>query len=359
MNLFFLSILFIPAQRGDLELNFSHLQLPLHGTIHKRTLYGFFERKSWGLDAIPLDHPPKERFNQNYLNIFREVEPPGPAPNAGWKFYTVAWALGPVSYNYRHHIKYNSIWISTNHGALSRMKFDELQLYDATNKDALSQYTTKYPNQDKSTPHEMYTNLLFKKYDKIFGDREGMSALRLGFAKDVAGFGSVPTSDHSCKCCIINKPKRRVEVWDTVFQWDPKKWWTTIEDGKNLETFDSLFAEYFYFFVREKDYYFVTESGKFFHAPPPKADEKSRTMKALWADAKGPIIAVIEDADRDKVWLFAKDKNPGAKRDLYFEMKEPIRTESFDPAKLRPVNIEGRGKLLLEYVPLILPDAKK
>jgi hypothetical protein len=64
------------------------------------------------------------------------------------------------------------------------------------------------------------------------------------------------------------------------------------------------------------------------------------------------------DADRDKVWLFAKDKTAGAKRDLYFEMKDAIQTESFDPAKLRPVNVEGRAKLLLEYLPLIGVGAK-
>jgi len=132
-----------------------------------------------------------------------------------------------------------------------------------------------------------------------------------------------------------------------------------LEDAGNYQKIPSLFVEDFYAFIRKNDYYFVTQSGKLYHAPPRKEGDKSRIMKELWGDAKRPIVAVIEDADRDKVWLFAKDKNAGAKRDFYFEMKETIKAESFDPAKLRPVNIEGRAKLLLEYLPLISADGKK
>jgi hypothetical protein len=102
-----------------------------------------------------------------------------------------------------------------------------------------------------------------------------------------------------------------------------------------------------------------TESGRLYHALPPKKGEKARTMKALWDDAKRPIVAVIEDADHDKVWLFAKDKNAGAKMDLYFEMNDTIRPTAFDPAKLRPVDVQGRAKMLLEYLPLISKGEKK
>jgi len=130
------------------------------------------------------------------------------------------------------------------------------------------------------------------------------------------------------------------------------------EEDYNYEKFPSLFTEDFHFFLRKDDYYFVTESGKLYYAPLPAKGEKARAMKAIWTDAKRPISAVIEDADRGKVWLFAKDKNAGAKLDLFFEMKETVRPETFDPAKLRPVNIEGRAKMLLEYLPLIAAEKK-
>ena len=61
-------------------------------------------------------------------------------------------------------------------------------------------------------------------------------------------------------------------------------------------TINSAFAEDFYVFERRDVYYFVTQSGKLYIAPSLKGQEKSRTMKPLWDDAKRPIVAVIENA---------------------------------------------------------------
>ena len=118
--------------------------------------------------------------------------------------------------------------------------------------------------------------------------------------------------------------------------------------------------EDFYFFVHKNDYYFVTESGRLYYAPPREPGEKSRIMRPLWDDAQNPISAVIEDADRGKVWVFATAKNRAAKvlRDPYFEMKDTIELLWRNPARLRPVNAEGRAKSLLEYLPLIYARPK-
>jgi hypothetical protein len=119
--------------------------------------------------------------------------------------------------------------------------------------------------------------------------------------------------------------------------------------------------EDFYFFVHKNDYYFVTESGRLFYAPPRELGEKSRIMRPLWDGAQNPITAVIEDADQGKVWLFAKTKNRAAKvlRDPYFEMKDTIEMNWLNPATLRPVNVEGRAKTLLEYLPLVYTRPRK
>ena len=150
--------------------------------------------------------------------------------------------------------------------------------------------------------------------------------------------------------------EKKFEAWEThgVVNQGPGNY-KSAPEVKNQETFDSAFTEDFYAFIRKNNYYFVTESGKVYLAPPPKEGEKSRTMKALWDHAKRPIVAVIEDADHDKVWLFAKDKNAGAKLDLYFEMKDTIQPQTFDPTKLTPSKVEGQAKLLMEYLPLISP----
>jgi hypothetical protein len=390
------------ATQEAVQVRYSHVHLPAHGTIHKKMLYGFFGKKDndCGLNAIPINNPSDERS----------------------KVYHGLGLMGWPGNNFRHHIKFNSIWIADGHNWLNQLKFADLHLYDIKN---LKAYFEKYPN---STPHLMFPITLWDKYEKISIKQFG-SGWPKGFATDVLGFGSVPTSDTSCKSYILPKKTKEFEIWDNHFRWDEKtKGWETKpaarfekigqwivdldssdfrkrakafeeleklgdlaepaltkllaskpavetrrraqmllekrangeskadglwEDADNYEKFPSLFAEDFYFFLRQNDYYFVTESGKLYYAPSPKKGEKMRTMKKLWVDAKRPIIAVIEDADHDKVWLFAKDKNAGAKLDLYFEMKDPIETTSFDPTKLRPVNVEGRAKLLLEYLPLV------
>jgi hypothetical protein len=194
--------------------------------------------------------------------------------------------------------------------------------------------------------------------DAIISGIPLLELLKKGPAAKLKAVDSVPVSRISCRTFLLMKKEMEFEVWDThgvVLQKAGN--YLTRTEVKSSEIFDSVFTEHFYAFVRKNEYYFVTESGKLYHAPPPKEAETKRTMKALWTDAKQPIVAVIEDADRDKVWLFAKGKDADAKRDLYFELKSTIQTESFDPAKLRRVNVEGRAKLLLEYLPLIR-DAK-
>ena len=125
------------------------------------------------------------------------------------------------------------------------------------------------------------------------------------------------------------------------------------------ETFFCPFAEDFHFFIRKNDYYFVTQSGKLYYAPPPKEAEKSRTMKSLWQGDKFPIAAVLEDADNDRVWLFTKSRSKLETRGVFFEMAAEIRTEPFDHSHLAAVNVEGRARPLLEYLPLIRDKAKK
>jgi hypothetical protein len=392
------------------KVQYSHVRLPVHGTIHKGALHGFFGKKEddWGLYAIPTNNPSADRSTVYWPHAY----------------------MGGFGNSFRHNIQGNSIWISNQPGFIHRLKLADLKLYKWENWEAFSE---KYPGL---TPPHLITSLtLYDKYRKIAEEELGLNWSLRGYPTDVLGYGSVPASDNSVKSYILPKKTKEFEIWDSHFRWDEKtKGWKTmpsarfekigqwvadldssdfqkrakacdeleklgdlaepalnkllaskpaletcrraelllekiasgeskaeglLEDADNYEKFPSLFAEDFYFFLRKNDYYFVTESGKLYHAPTPTKGEKARTMKALWDDAKRPIVAVIEGADNDKVWLFAKDKNAGAKLDHYFEMKDTIRTETFDPTKLRPVNVEGRAKTLLEYLPLISADPKK
>jgi hypothetical protein len=343
----------LSTQKGVKEN--SHVSLPFHGTVHKNILYGFFGKEADNLlDAVPAENPPKAR-SVGYLQDLAGKKFENPL-KPGWKCYYLPGGPGnDFGRDYRHQIKYDSIWISTGYQTASRLKFDELNLFDTSNKDFAEQYNKKYPfrKDGNDSFHAIDRQNIFEKYFRSFLETEGNGPFSQ-LARNVLGYGSLATSDSSLKCYMLIKPNEYVEIWDTHFRWDDKiQGWKTTADGKNLEKIASPFAEDFHFFIRKNDYYFVTQSGKLYHAPPGKKGEKSRTMKAIWTDAKRPIVAVIEDADHDKVWLFAKDKNAGAKLDLYFEMKDTLSTTSFDRTKLRPVNVEGRAKLLLEYLPLV------
>jgi hypothetical protein len=178
--------------------------------------------------------------------------------------------------------------------------------------------------------------------------------------QELAGLGIVPTSANTCKTFFLTKKSTYIEIWDTESRFnEKKKEWETVAGERNLERLKSAFSEDFHVFMRGDDYYFLTQSGKLYMAPPAKKGEKSRTMKSLWEGDNFPIVAIIEDADNDKVWLFTKCKRKDTTNAVFFEMEPLIKTQQFDHAKLAPVKVEGRAKALLEYLPLIRAEKKK
>jgi hypothetical protein len=337
--------------------DYNHLRMPAHGTVYKGTLYGFFD---------------DEWAQKNKDGSRNEGQPAYLDGIALDKIGKMNWQKYPfrlAGNNLRHHVGHGALWFSRGHHFLNRWEFDRIPEFlkrsfgpsDATGGDMVIS--------------GIVLNKLGVKYDKIGSlAADPKKLLRPGEVPrpigHLVGYESVPISKSSCKTFFLTKKEKKFEAWEThgvmdrapgPFKMDqrlgPNQ--SAPPEIKNLETFDSAFTEDFYAFIRKNDYYFVTESGKLYYAPAPADGAKTRKMRALWNEALRPIVAVIEDADRGNVWLFAKDKSPGAKLDLYFEMKETIRPESFDPAKLTPSKVEGRAKLLLEYLPLISADAKK
>ena len=319
----------------DEPIRYSHLYMPRHGTLYGERLYGFFGKL------------------EDYHTTFSSFD----VKNAEKKGLTKYWYPdnGVLSFWYRHNIHDNTLWLSQGPGRIQRFPFDEVALLDISNEQGRNLYFKKYeaPPLTQEEPSTIYLGAAGKK------DRQNYQGALLGPAQGVAGFGYVPVAEDTCKVFMLFKEGKKIEAWDTRAKFDgTTKRWQTVADERNLETFNSPFIEDFYVFVRKNDYYFVTQSGKLYYAPPPKNGEKSRTMKALWQGDKFPIAAVIEDADHDRVWLFTKAKSKLETQAVFFEMAPEIRTEKFDHSKLRPVNVEGRAKTLLEYLPLIRAGAK-
>jgi hypothetical protein len=294
---------------------YSHANLPAHGTLYQQRLYGLFSvlDSQSAIFAEPVDKPTQRPWNGG----FRDAK-----------------------LHFRHHIAGGALWTIAGPERVYRVPFDKMHALDSSRMSswALPSLGGKYAGWQVSEQGAGG--------DFYFRPPTPLKAL--------AGIDFLPVTENTCRVFYFVKSKRRIETWETQGGYDKKeKRWVTVADDRNPETIPSSFIEDFYVFERKGDYYFVTQSGKLYIAPARKDGEESRSMKDLWVDAKRPIVAVIVDADNDKVWLFAKEKNAGAKLDHYFEMKDTIETRSFDPKKLAPVNVEGRAKLLLEYLPLI------
>ncbi len=317
MTFFVACTLLVFVQQGAENRICSYRNLPVHGTVSGQTLFFFDGGKDTraAVGAIPID-----------------------APKSGMLAAFPLYLDGDA--HCRHHISGNMLWHGYGPQNVARNRLGD----DRGMQRALPALKERYERA------RLPDRTVFS-FQPAFG-------IAIDFA---------PISDEACRVFFFHMKTKKIESWETEWALEKMKTekgfkgsgWKAVADNRNPETIDSAFVEDFHVFKRKANYYFVTESGRLYLAPPPKEGEKSRTMKALWTDAKRPIVAVIEDADHDKVWLFAKDKNAGAKFDLYFEMKETIRTETFDPAKLRPINVEGRAKTFLEYLPLISADSKK
>ena len=289
--------------------------MPVYGTLRKQTLFGFFgdAESIKTVSVIPIAKPEKRDF------------------------------LGIASNQCKAHCRHHSL------GDVLWYKYGPERVY-----------------RDRSDGgHAQPMPALLKEYE-----RERVSPFQPGYdpAPGVA-IDLVPLSDNSLRVFFFVMRTKKIETWETewalltkkdkkgrIFEVFPRD--EPIADERNPETIDSAFAEDFYVFKRKTDYYFVTQSGEMYIAPPPKKGEKSRTMAALWDDKTRPIVGIVEDADNDKVWLFAQNKKD-AKLGYYFEMKPRTSFETFDPTKLKPVNAGGRAKRLLEYLPLIRAQEKK
>jgi hypothetical protein len=323
-------LFFTPALQE--EPTYSHLRMPVLGTVYRGKLYGL--------------------FGEEEPRVFRlhsfDLKKSGPEAHCLYNGL-----LSGTGVYHRWRIRFNRVSLSEGYAVIKSMSFDEVAQFDRRlDPSGTRGYYEKY-RKSKGDPGIIGLPALAKK--KPF-----MNAILPLDVAVLTGLGTVPTSENTLRTFLLLKDKTEMEVWDTEVRFNAKTMtWENVADEKNLEKIKSAFSEDFYVFIRKDVYYFITESGKLYSAPPPRAGEKSREMRGLWTNPKRPIVAVIEDADNDRVWLFAKDKSPGAKLDFRFEMKEALLDRPFDPTKLQPSKVEGRAKTLLEYLPLISAEPKK
>ncbi len=118
------------------------------------------------------------------------------------------------------------------------------------------------------------------------------------------------------------------------------------------------FREPFHVFAKGSSYFFLTESGRLYIAKKPEKGE--RKLEPIWTDKDKPIVAIIDDQDRGKVFLFGKEKRAIINaQDFYFELDEKPRVKEFSPFDLKPVKHAEPLKTLLPYVNLLAEKEKK
>ena len=234
--------------------------------LHNGILYGFFD-DDWFI-------PDKDRAKYPHLDGI----PLGKIAKKNWKKYE--FFRGLDCFNFRHSIGHGCIWISAGPYRLSQVKFAESQRFEL-------------PSRNKEWLEARFVlQTLRNAYVRFYDEEDSSGGMARAFpVNGLVGYGCVPKVS-SCKSYLIYRKTKKFGAWDSRFGWDIKtKNWEVIVQHENFETFYTAFLEDFYFFVHKNDYYFVTESGRLFYAPPRESGEKSRIMRPLWDGAQNPITA--------------------------------------------------------------------
>ncbi len=306
-----------------------HEDLPAHGTIYQGRLYGFFGPRRDGpiLYAIRTDRPgiPTKEFDVHIL-----LHTP---------------------FRFRHAIVNKHFW---GHGGPLNdavlVPAKDMHYFDlADNAEGYQLYKKRYPQIYEAgfiPPHSFDLGpQLAKAYDDDFRARYRENP------RTLCAYDLAPTAATACAVFILAADKtmhpfRREGRWDAKAE----RWAVTV--GKAEPPFPVPFCEEFYAFVRKDVFYFLTASGKLYRAPEP-ASGRPRAVEEAWCDKKYPIVAVIDDADAGKTYLFAKNTKEGSTHDFYFELESPGRFDAFARASLKPARGTPPLKMLLEYTQVL------
>jgi hypothetical protein len=191
MLVFIVSFL-IAAQGVAVNKDRPYSEMPPHGTIYKKKLHGFF-----GTDP-----------SNDVLGIY--AIPENNTSKAEWHRFSLFDVSGPM-FSARHHVGFDCIWFSFGPARMYQLKSGELDLFDNSTQnkvkpeDRAKRYREKYGPLDvqKEDRHSFALRSLFDKYLDNCVEIPGPSPL--ASLKDVAGFGSLPTSISSCKSFILTK----------------------------------------------------------------------------------------------------------------------------------------------------------
>jgi hypothetical protein len=97
---------------------------------------------------------------------------------------------------------------------------------------------------------------------------------------------------------------------------DGKLFLITRSANTEEEKFAVPFQEPFMTYVPDREFWFVTESGKLYRSGP----VGKRKVEAVWDDEASPIRALLTDADTDRTFAFTEPADGKKGRRVYFEV---------------------------------------
>ncbi len=135
-----------------------------------------------------------------------------------------------------------------------------------------------------------------------------------------------------------------------VWSIDGRRQWALVEQ------IQPPFSERFQVFAQGTTWFFVTDSGKVYAGKKP-AKGKARKLEPWWSDPVRPIIAVVQDTETGRTFLFARAARK-ADKDFYVELGERPVPRPFVPADLKAVVTLDPLKTMMQYAGLLVADKK-
>ncbi len=123
-----------------------------------------------------------------------------------------------------------------------------------------------------------------------------------------------------------------------------------------VEQIQPPFSERFQVFALGTTWFFVTDSGKVYAGKKP-AKGKPRKLEPWWSEPGLPIIAVVQDAETGRTFLFGRAARK-ADKDFYVELGERPVPRPFVPADLKAVETVDPLKTMMQYAGLLVKDKK-
>ncbi len=244
--------------------------------------------------------------------------------------------------------------------SLRRMPLADLPLFDKGNKDRVAQYRSRYPK----TAYDTYAQewglgpLGDATWERLRRERRQPPPGRAmpHNAPPVPAYGLygdvVPTA--STKVDLFFCEDNVMRVWRGSAERDDDyyhRWKTRWADAEE-EKFAVPFREPFMTYIRDRDFWFVTESGKLYKAP---AGDK-RKVEVMWDEEASPIRALITDADTDRTFAFTEPAEGTKASPLYFEVGVKPVPKPYERRNPKDFKVPKPLDALLSYVDVLVTD---